>query len=103
MSGRLADVWRHIRSSLFDRQHHNGHDDGDSDTGQNTQGARTNKLIRILQVLGGKTRKALFEKIADVKPETETDTWMGHLCCVVTVRREKCIFLIKSLGGVSTE
>lgn len=39
MSSCFPDVWRHVRRSLFDGQHHYGDDYGDSDAGEDSQGA----------------------------------------------------------------
>lgn len=39
VSSCFPDVWRHVRRSLFDGQHHYGHDYGDSDAGEDSQGA----------------------------------------------------------------
>lgn len=49
VSSCFPDVRRHVRRSLFDGQHHNGDDDGDSDAGEDSQGAGSDELIRILQ------------------------------------------------------
>lgn len=42
MSSCFPDVWRHVRRSLFDGQHHYGDDYGDSDAGEDSQGAGSN-------------------------------------------------------------
>lgn len=39
MSSRFPDVRRHVRRGLFDGQHHYGDDYGDSDAGEDPQGA----------------------------------------------------------------
>lgn len=49
MSSCLPDVWRHIRSSFFDGQHHYGYNDRDSDAGEDSQSAGSDQLVRILQ------------------------------------------------------
>lgn len=53
MSSCLPDIWRHIRSSLFDGQHHDGDDDRDSDAGEDSQGTGSDQLVWILQKVRG--------------------------------------------------
>lgn len=45
---RLPHIWRHVRGGFFDGQHHDGDDDGDSDAGENSQGAGSDQLVGIL-------------------------------------------------------
>lgn len=49
VSSCLPDIRRHIRSSLFDGQHHYGDDDCNSDARENSQGAGSDQLVWILQ------------------------------------------------------
>lgn len=53
---RLPDIWRHIGGGLFDGQHHNGDDDGDSDAGENSQSAGSDQLVGILMKRRNKER-----------------------------------------------
>lgn len=48
MSSSLSDVWRHVGGSFFDGQHHDGDNYSNSDAGENSQGAGSDQLVRIL-------------------------------------------------------
>lgn len=45
----LPDIRRHIRSSFFDGQHHYWNDDCYSYAGEDSQGAGSDQLVRILE------------------------------------------------------
>lgn len=48
VSGGFPHVGRKVSGRLFDGQHHDGYDDGNSDAGENPEGARSDQLIWIL-------------------------------------------------------
>lgn len=48
MSGGFPDVRWKVGGCFFDGQHHDGDDYGNSDTGQDSESARSDQLIRIL-------------------------------------------------------
>lgn len=45
----LADIWGEVSSRLLDGQHHDGHNYGDTDTGQNPKCAGPDELVWVLQ------------------------------------------------------
>lgn len=59
VSSCLPDVWRHIRGSFFDGQHHYGDNDCDSDAGEDSQSAGSDQLVRILQKTTARISRAV--------------------------------------------
>lgn len=68
---RLPDVRRHIGGGLFDGQHHNGDDDGDSDAGENSQSTGSDQLVGILMKRRNKERITHDLRLAGVGWLTE--------------------------------
>lgn len=49
MGSCLANVGGHVGRCFLDGQHHDGNDDGDPDTGENSQSTGPDQLVGVLQ------------------------------------------------------